>query len=371
MLKKISCLCYLAIFSLLVISCQQGENQLEKDSAQDQAVNELEFNTFSEDYLPGWWNNLKEANFLYSYDYSDGSDKASIKDVAIKTAQAKLLHYKKDYVVNLTALILKESNSKDKFKSRIINAKSQRVYEKDYSQYMKIEKSDFIDKENGYRCFVAVKLPVDAIQREYVNIFNKDKSYAKAFQTSETYRYLLKQAGINAEYKDNIVAKQEAKKEIKESVNNVKYDADIVPAWFKISYNNKKVMVNQTSQENSQEKSIQKAKLRCEKQKMQTANNFARAEAEKYRELSQYNEVEFAKLKNQISQEVMKENYPIAEEFTKTIRIGKNTYKTYAQYSIKKKSIQETIIKVLKSDEVLYSRLKASMAFDELEAEEF
>jgi len=104
---------------------------------------------------------------------------------------------------------------------------------------------------------------------------------------------------------------------------------------------------------------------------MKFANDFARAEAEKYRKASRYDEIQFNSLKNKISEEIMKSNYPLTKEFIKTIHIGENSYKTYAQYSLNKSLIQKALVNVLKSDEILFSRLKASMTFDELEYEDF
>jgi hypothetical protein len=375
MMKKNLNICIIAMFLLLLIGCQNEGTKGENTSNNDEAVNQIETTTFSEAYRPDWWNNLNDTNKLFSYAYADGPDEASAKASAEKSAQAKLLHYKKDYVVNLTAMILKESDSQGKFKSNQLNAKNQRIFEGDYSPYLQAEKADFIPKNNEIRAFVALSLPLEKIQAEYVRLFHKDKSYAKTFIHSQTYRYLLQQAGIDFKYNEGNIAKRELKKDVKKEIKketpSVKYDQDIMPAWFKISYNTNKVMVNQSAEASSQEESLKKAMQKCLSNKLNIANNYARTEAEKYRGLSEYDEVKFARFKNQISAEIMKQDYPLTKEFAKTIHIGQDKYKSYVQYSINKKSIQNTLLKVLKSDEVLYSRLRASMAFDELENEEF
>ena len=144
-----------------------------------------------------------------------------------------------------------------------------------------------------------------------------------------------------------------------------------MPAWFKISYNNKKVMVNQFAIASSVTSAELEAIMLCNKNKMNIATVFARAEAEKYRKDSGYDEIKFNELKNKISSEVMKNDYPIIKEFVKTIQIDENNYKTYAQYSLNKKSIQNSLIDVLKTDDILYSRLRATMNFDELEDDDF
>ena len=130
-------------------------------------------------------------------------------------------------------------------------------------------------------------------------------------------------------------------------------------------------MVNQTAIATSAIKAEKDAVALCESTKLTFANNFARAEAEKYRKASGYDEIKFNEIKNKISENVKKSIYPLTKEFSKTIQINENSYKIYAQYSIDKGSIQNSLIDALKSDEVLYSRLKASMAFDELEDDDF
>ena len=354
------------ILVLLVMGCGQ-----QVDAGNDAEVNSELESKFDEDYRPDWWENIDNPEHIYSYEFSDGSDQETIKKEAIKSAQAKLLHYKKKYVVNLTAMILKESNSQDKFKSKSLNRKNDIIYNKDYSQYVKEAKIEFIPQEDGYRCFVALSLPLEPLNMEFVHQFQKSKSTAASFAKSETYRYLLKLAGLNIvkeEKKEAIPVKKDTKET---TTPTISYAQDIVPAWFKVSYNNKKVMVNQSATAKTEEESIRQAVLQCNKIKQHIADNFARAEAEKYRKVSEYNEVKFAKLKQAISNEIMASNYPLSKEFVRTIQIGKDQYKTYAQYSLNKKTIQNTIINVLKTDEVLYSRLRASMAFDELEDQDF
>lgn len=374
MFKKSTLVCYLILLALLIIGCQPKVEEL-PDLSTSESI-EIASNSFDETYRPDWWDNIDNIENLHSYAFVDGSDQEQIKINAISSAQAKFLHYKKGYVVNLTQIILEESGSKDKFKSKSLNAKNALIYKKDYSQHLKSVEIEYISKdENNYRCFVAIALPLDAIQKEYVKHFQKNKGMASTFAKSETYKYLLKKAGLQVIPEAKIVEKKAVKTEkpkLKEAeMPAVKYDEDVVPAWFKIAYNNKKVMVNKTVTANSVEKAEQLAVAQCERTKMKFANNYARAEAERYREASGYDEIKFSSLKNQISAEVKKINYPLTKEFIKTIQVGENSYKTYAQYSLNKVSIQNSLVEVLKTDDVLYSRLRASMNFDELDNEDF
>lgn len=372
MMKKLTFISHLALLALLVLGCQkEQENKQETINLESNSAIETSI-SFDENYRPSWWEKKEDKNFLYSYAYIDGTDKEAIKVEAINSAQAKFLHYKKDYIVNLTEIILAETGLKDKVKSNKIKAYNDLVYKKDFSAFLKRAETDYINKNTEYRCFVAISLPLEVLQKEYVKQFNKNADFAKNFAESDTYRYLLKVAGIeNTAPKKEISKKEENKIIKKEVLSEKKYEADIIPAWFKVSYNNKKVMINQTASESNEELSQKKAISLCQKTKLKIANDFARAEAEKYRGASGYDEVKFSKLKDKISQEINRENYPINKEFIKTIQLTKDSFKTYAQYSIDKKLIQSTLIRVLKSDDVLYSRLKASMAFDELENEEF
>jgi len=368
MLKKITLAFYFIALTLLILGCKSKVEQ------NPQVINSenssIETNKFDENYRPQWWEKLSNEEYLHSYAFLDGSDQEKIKVEAINSAQAKFLHYQKSFVVNLTEMILEESGAKDKFKSNKINAKSNLIYSKDYSRYLKRVETDFIQKDDSeYRCFVAVGLPLAEIQKEFVIQFQKDPDIATAFASSKTYLHLLKQAGLTATKKDKITEQKVTKKEI--ITSKVKYEEDFIPAWFKVSYNNMKIMVNQIAIANNESTSIENAIALCKKAKMKIANDFARTEAEKYRKVSGYDEIKFNKLKNDISAEIQKNNYPITKEFIKTIHIGENSYKTYAQYSINKKSVQNSMIKVLKSDDVLYSRLRASMAFDELEDDDF
>ncbi len=370
MIKKITLAFPFILLTLLFVGCN---NRLEQGSETLPAEN-IESNIFDDNYRPSWWENLDNSDFLYSYAYVDGSDQEKLKVEAIASAQAKLLHYKKKYVVNLTQMILTESEAKEKFKSNSINAKNDLIYKKDYSPLLKTGETDIISKdENNYRCFVAVGLPLEAIQKEFVYQFQKNKNMASTFSKSKTYQYLLKIAGIEVIQEKKITKKETIKEKSfpAKEVETKKYDSDVIPAWFKISYNNQKVMVNQFAVAESENKSIDEATAQCNKAKMQIADNFARSEVEKYRKASEYDEIKFGKLKNQISDEIKNNNYPLTKENIKTIQIGENSFKSYVQYSISKKSLQNTIMKVLRNDEVLYSRLRASMVFDELEDEDF
>ncbi|MBI9032164.1 hypothetical protein JEZ13_09225 [bacterium] len=372
MFRKIILAFYFVIIGLLIIGCQKEvklENKLEEASASGV---EIEGNlTFDDSLRPAWWETLDNTDYLYSYAYSDGSDQEKIKLEAITSAQSKFLSINKKYVVNLAELVIKESNSQDKFKSNSITTKNGVIYKKDYSRYLKRLETEYVSKnESEFRCFVAVGLPVAEIQKEFVNQYQKSKPMASAFANSDTYRYMLKIAGLEVPVLQEIV-EQKAIKQEEPKKTEVKYDQDVIPAWFKVSYNNLKVMVNQTATGTSTKQAEEKAIALCESNKLKAANNFARAEAEKYRAASEYDEIQFAELKNKISQEVNRINFPLTKEHLKTIQIGENNYKTYAQYSVNKKSIQNALIEVLKSDDILYSRLRASMAFDDLDNEDF
>ena len=369
MLRKFRVFYYI-ILALLIIGCQPENKEIsEIESSEDIKIETI---TFDENYRPVWWENMDNTEYLYSYAFVDGSDQEEIKVKAINTAQSKFLHYLKSYVISLTDLVLDESGSKNKFKSKNLNSINGITYNKDFSRFLKRVKTDYIPKDEiNYRCFVAISLPLEEIQKEYVTQFQKNKKIGRSFAKSQTYQYLLKQAGLEIIPEDVNVEKKVIKDEKPPVVSAVTYDDDVVPAWFKISHNNKKVMVNQTATANSREKSEQKAITQCNKNKMKFANDFARTEAEKYRKASKYDEIQFNSLKNKISEEVMKSNYPLTKEFVKTIQIGENSYKTYAQYSLNKSLIQKALVNVLKSDEILFSRLKASMTFDELEYEDF
>lgn len=377
MLRKVTVTGYFIALTLLLSCCNsQIEKRLETSTSETSV---LETKTFDENYRPGWWENIDNPEYLYSYAFVDGPDQDKIKVSAINSAQAKLLHNKKSYVVNLTELILKESDSKDKFKSNSLNAKNGLIYNKDYSQFLKRTETDFISiDETDFRCFVAIGLPVEAIEKEFVNQFQKDKNMAIAFAGSESYRNLLDKTGLKATQAGNILEEKTAKEEAKEIDKKVKEEdtptnkyVDVIPAWYKISYNNLKVMVNQSSLANKADKAEEEAIKQCKETKMSFANDFARAQAERYREASGYDVIKFNDLKNKISEEVKKNNYPINKEFVKTIQIGEDSYKTYAQYSLNKQAIQQSLVKVLKTDDILYSRLRASMTFDELDDQDF
>ncbi len=357
------------ILVLVIIGCQKQDRQIpESGEALENVEQTL---VFDETYRPSWWESQDNTDYLYSYAYSDGSDQEKIKLEAITSAQGKFLSINKKYVVNLAELVIKESNSQDKFKSNSITTKNGVIYKKDYSRYLKRLETEYVSKnESEFRCFVAVGLPVAEIQKEFVNQYQKSKPMASAFANSNTYRYMLKIAGLEVPVLKEFV-EQKAIKQEEPKKTEVKYDQDVIPAWFKVSYNNLKVMVNQTATGTSTKQAEDKAIALCESNKLKAANNFARAEAEKYRAASEYDEIQFAELKNKISQEVNRISFPLTKEHLKTIQIGENNYKTFAQYSVNKKSIQNALIEVLKSDDILYSRLRASMAFDDLDNEDF
>ncbi len=372
MQKSLKILCILGILMLFFTACQNKGDQNQTSTE----IDKVENLTFSENYRPDWWENLKDSNYIYTYEYIDGTDKASIKNQAISQAQAQLLHHQKNYIVGLSSLILDESKSKNRLKSNQVNANNEIIYKKDYSEFATTIKSEYATKEDGFRCFVAIALPIEKLQLAYVRQYHKNKTYRLSFLESKTYRHLLEMAGIDFKYNQETSTsknnnKQEIKKIDNKTTQNSKYDKDVVPAWFKVSYNNKKVMINESAQAEVEKAAIQKAYQMCERKKQIIANNYARSEAEKYRKLSEYDEVRFAKFKNQISKQIMKQDFPMSKEFVKTIQLNENSFKTYAQYSIDKQLIQKTLINVLKEDEVLYSRLRASMEFEELENEDF
>ena len=201
--------------------------------------------------------------------------------------------------------------------------------------------------------------------------FQKSPNVAGVFAKSETYQFLLKQAGLTALPfpKQIIPEKQEVAVKPAPGTPTIKYDEDVAPAWYKISYNNLKVMVNKTATAGTAEQAESQAISRCRDAKMTAANDFARAEAERYRKASGYNELEFNDVKNAISAKVKNINYSLTQEHLKTLHIGEQRYVTYAQYSINKKAIEQALVEALKADDVLYSRLRANMMLDEVDDE--
>lgn len=370
MFKKLSL--FLVIIALLafIIGCETNLKQGSDDRADN--ISELENSAFDNDYRPSWWDAMTGAEYLYSYAYMDGINKETIKVKAIAFAQTRLLHYKKDYVVNLTEIIVNESNSKGNFTPQRLSSINKLVYEANYAQYLKRFETEYVKKdETEFRCFVAIGLPIVDLQNKYVTQFQKSPNVAGVFAKSETYQFLLKQAGLTALPfpKQIIPEKQEVAVKPAPGTPTIKYDEDVAPAWYKISYNNLKVMVNKTATAGTAEQAESQAISRCRDAKMTAANDFARAEAERYRKASGYNELEFNDVKNAISAKVKNINYSLTQEHLKTLHIGEQRYVTYAQYSINKKAIEQALVEALKADDVLYSRLRANMMLDEVDDE--
>lgn len=366
MSRRIVLVCSLVLLALLIIGCQSADKESSKLGRNNK---EAERVAFDESYRPLWWDNITGSEYLYSYAYMDGADQEEIKVKAIGFAQTRLLHYKKDYIVNLTELILDESDSRENFRARQLGSINGLIYNTNYAQYLKRFETEYVERdENEFRCFVAIGLPIVELQNKYVHQFQKNPTIAGTFAKSATYLNMLEQAGLTAlpapKQLDKVVHDES------ETTNSdSKYDEDVVPAWFKISYNNLKVMVNRSTIASTAEQAERQAIAQCHEAKIKVANDFARAEAERYRKASGYDEIEFNEVKNAISQKVTSSNYSLTQEHIKTLNIAEKRYVTYAQYSLNKRAIQNILVEVLKQDDLLYSRLRSSMAFDDLDEE--
>lgn len=362
MSRRIVLVCSLVLLALLIIGCKSTDKR--------QSKIESEIAAFDENYRPLWWDNITGTEYLYSYAYMDGADQEEIKVKAISFAQTRLLHYKKDYIVNLTELILTESDSKDNFRARQLGSINSLIYNTNYAKYLKRLETEYVKmNETEFRCFVAIGLPIVELQNKYVHQFQKNPTIAGTFAKSSTYQSFLEQAGLTA-----LPAPKQIDKVVHDKSKTTdadsKYDEDIVPAWFKISYNNLKVMVNRSAIASTAEQAERQAIAQCHEAKIKVANDFARAEAEKYRKASGYDELEFNDVKNAISQKVTSSNYSLNQEYLKTINIADKRYVTYAQYSLNKREIQNILVEAIKEDDLLYSRLRAEMLFDGFEDEE-
>ncbi len=369
-MKRSHIILLVAFMTLISISCKSKDKELQSESvnnSNEEASVEVASNVdnYDDSYRPSWWKSLNEDVYIFSYNIGDGADLTEAKQIAVDKAQKRFLHVNKGYVINLTSKILHECDSASRFKMNRIRALNSLVFEYNYSKYFKVIQTESLEKnDDSVRCFVVVGFPKKELHKIYVDQVQKRKTIAKWMAKSETYKKILKEQGVEAL---ELTAEEEAVAE-KPQIDNTKYN-DIVPSWFKISQNNKKIMVNKFAVDSNKKRSISKAYKLCKDNTKEMAVRYSKEFVESFRAETGYNELEFQDFKRDIKNEIMSRKINSQKERDKTIQIAQDKYKTYSQFYINKAEINNIIIDVIRRDEVLHSKLKSFLAFQEMDGE--
>lgn len=152
-----------------------------------------------------------------------------------------------------------------------------------------------------------------------------------------------------------------------ESKSAFRFDKDVAPEWSKIDTKGVKLMINRFFIADTSTKAESSVEAKCKKEKDSAIFTFADTELEKYRKNSGMSRSDYDNFKSKAIASVKRGKYNISKENIKTLKLGENKYKSYGQYSVSKTEIKRNILVELKNNDVLYSRLRASMLFDELD----
>jgi hypothetical protein len=345
----------IAIIFTILVGCEVKDNNKETNTnIENKAEENVEV---GDKFRPNWWGRLDEKKYIASYGFGDNSDKLKAKEIAVNKAQKKIKHFSKTYTINLVHQIQEESNSGDYFKNLNMNRVTRLIYNRDYSRYLKVlEQANSESDAKIPRVYVAIGFPTKELHKTLVEKLNKAPYVAK-MRNSKTFLKLIKEVGVTINNSTDIQEQASA------TSNKIK-----IPSWYKISHNNKKVMINKTAVASSEQLAYDEAVNNCKSSVYIAANNYARAEVEHFRKLSGYQLEEFAKVKKAVKKQL--NNVKIKSTFERKQIITGDDGKIYAlvQYSIDKNIIKKAILKVLKSDTTLNERVKSSKKYKEYEA---
>lgn len=346
---------FLPIFLILIISlgCHSKQDKHEKLVSKN--------NEFSnETYRPKWWNSkTTDENRFIVYSFSDSNTKEkSYKNAQLKGV-SKFINLQKRYIVNLTEIIRLESNIENNYSSSYIKTVDSRIFKKKHNDsYLEINKEIQQLENKNYRCFLALSLDIDVLNKSYIHFWQLEEKIATDFLQSKTYRNLLDDQKVSYKY-----IKNNAKniKQQKESKNKVK---DIPPAWFKISYDSNYLMINKSAVADSKDEAIKKATKECIDYTLKHASNFAKKETQTYRKWCNVNDDEFLDIKIHVSRSVKKSN--ITAEFNKKSvnKIGNNRFKAYVQYKIDRLILSNCILEAIQDFPNAYNEIMSRKSLE-------